>query len=166
MREPYDEEILNSIVGRLINRQDSAIIQAIYEGIRGLNCYELIELRKEDVKGITPDNKLTLRSVDREGRVTLKTIEISEKLKLLLNIASEETTYLRRNGEDIKDAVKLVDSPYVFRPTVLTTFHGVEVHALEKVSEADIVRTIHFSSEWFGLPDFNIINIYNPPREV
>ena len=89
-------------VDDLENPRDKFILLGLFEGIKGNDYCELANLRSEDVNG----NILTL--------CTGRTIEISDKLKYIIEECIEEKTYYSLSG-DRKKTMPLIDRGFIIK---------------------------------------------------
>ncbi|WP_125154521.1 hypothetical protein [Clostridium rectalis] len=108
------ESMLYEAVQDLVNPQDIVISLLIFEGIKGTNNQDLINIKKEQY------NKET-KILEYVKQDTLETIEI--KCNEFLSDAIERSllsdTYYFKNGKGMgcHDMTKIVDSPYLIAPT-------------------------------------------------
>jgi hypothetical protein len=147
-----DKEIV-SIVGRITNFQDSALIQSLFEGIMGRAYSEILNMLKTD---LSPEiNVITVRNKPASGPIVERQTGVSDKLMGLLLAAARQDIYHSNNGttESHLGQRKLIDTPYVFRPTVAHTKHF-------DVAEKTLVsRRIAMISKWFEYPYLTPINL-------
>ncbi|MNC13360.1 hypothetical protein D3C75_611050 [compost metagenome] len=151
----FSEEEINSIIGQIINPQDAALIQCLFEGIMGRAYSEILNILQKDVD--RDKNYLLVRNKPAEGPLVSREIEISSKLMNLLFSASNQTIYHKANGNaDVfikAREAELIDTPYVFRPVNLNVKY-------EDVAPPNLVsRRIKTVARWFDYPYLTPINI-------
>lgn len=153
----FSKEEIDDITGSLVNFQDSAIIQCIFEGVQGKGYSEILNLRRIDINENT--NELRLRSdIDDDTQEERLTTVSDELIKMLLK-ASQEDIYYKHNGqpsEKIKSpTANLAANEYVFRNVMLNT---------RDEGRADyhlIFRRLKKIAEWNHQPFLTGINIRN-----
>lgn len=97
-----DKNTVLNWVGQLQNPRDQFILLGLFEGIKGKDFCELANLKPEDVNG----NILKL--------CTGRTIEISDKLKYIIEECIEEKIYYSASGGR-KKIMPLIDRGYVIK---------------------------------------------------
>ena len=112
-------------VDQLENPRDKFILLGLFEGIKGKDFCELANLRPEDVNG----NIVKL--------CTSRTIEISDKLKHIIEECIEEKIYYSTSGKE-KKIMPLIDRGYVIKDYPNTK---------ESVSEFQRGRQIYNSTQ-------------------
>lgn len=156
----FSEEEIKNIVGGLVNFQDSAIVVAIFEGILGKYCSELLNLTWKDID--LEKREILLKNDNKSDGYETRIFKVNEGSLLLryLQKAFEEKVYYKQNGNpspNIKaQTAELTESEYIFRNALLNT--------KESAGRADqhlILRRLRKISEWYGQPYFNAINIRN-----
>ena len=97
----------------IVNAQDSAILQLLFEGVSGTRLSELLNLKQGDIDW---DNNL-LHLVDDKYGKREKPLKVSDKCMELLKKAIDEETYFSKNGtvEGKKSEISLVKNVYVLR---------------------------------------------------
>ncbi|KAA9007314.1 hypothetical protein F4V43_02175 [Paenibacillus spiritus] len=117
----YTEKEIATLIGKIANFQDSASIQAIFEGILGRQYSELLNILKKDLD--PHSNVLEIRNKPSKGPLVTRKVNVSDKLMGLLLGAARQEEYAKNNGEGASryPIIKLVDSPYVFRPAALNS---------------------------------------------
>ncbi len=109
---------IDLIISRLVNAQDSFIIQALFEGIQGKEVSELTLLTKEQIEDSEITGKLKL--IDKCGNK--RVIYPDAKTINLALLALKEEEYYKKNGlfdyiDNLKDVINLPESKYVLKPT-------------------------------------------------
>ena len=98
---------------KLVNAQDRVIIALLFEGVRGNECAEITNLRRQDVD--FEKKILTLKDSDE----SIRTLEVSDKCIATIQKALEEEDYIKKNGNpsaDIRaEKAELIDNDYVVR---------------------------------------------------
>ena len=97
-----DKNTVLNWVGQLQNPRDQFILLGLFEGIKGKDFCELANLKPEDVNG----NIVKL--------CTGRTIEISNKLKHIIEECVEEAVYYSATG-DRKKTMPLIDRGYIIK---------------------------------------------------
>lgn len=118
-------EDVNEFMDYIVNDVDVAIFRGLFEGIRGGNFSEFVNLKPEDiVKGEDDKYYVNLTEDLPDGTQSHRTIPISDTLHRDLVRANEQTHYLGSNGmAETQKANEIVDSPYVFRPNKRGAYH-------------------------------------------
>lgn len=96
------------------NYQDFSILASLFYSVKGNKCAEIINLKSEDINGVSDTLKLT----DEDG--STREIEAPKKLINALKKADGEDAYERRGmaGKGNRTTCTLKsDSEFVFRPT-------------------------------------------------
>ena len=96
------KETIIDWVDELQNPRDKFILLGLFEGIKGKNFSELGSLRPVDVNG----NTLKL--------CTGRTIQISDKLKYIIDDCVSETNYYSTTGKEVK-RMPLIDRGYIIK---------------------------------------------------
>lgn len=112
----YDEK--EAIISTLRNKQDSFIIEALWNGIQGIKLSELVNLRIDDIDEIS--NKITLRNDKGEVTRILDVEEDDSSVIEMAILANKEKEYFRLNGTvdytpNLKETVELSESEYVMK---------------------------------------------------
>lgn len=148
----FSEKRLRNIEDQCINYQDCAIFRLLFEGVEGKKLSEIRNLKKKDID--YKNNQLVLTDEDGNQRV----LEVSPRAIDMVQKASKETIYHKKNGEPIENErirpyTDLVDNEYVFRTSITKTdnFGTVDVHL--------IYRRIAAIKELFEIPFFTSTNI-------
>lgn len=109
------EEIYNMVEENIKNYQDQAILLLTFEGIKGKDCSELEQLLKDDFN--FEDSTIKF---ERDGIEFV--LNIPKRLSHILYQVVLEKEYKRSNGNYAgtrgSDTYELVDSKYLFRPTI------------------------------------------------
>ncbi|MBT2759907.1 site-specific integrase [Paenibacillus sp. ISL-20] len=153
----FSKEEIEDITGGLVNFQDSAIVQCIFEGVVGKRYSEILNLTRSDIDEST--GIVTLKNEIDESKVEERKIKLSDDLIKMLIKAAEERIYHKNNGhpsENIKaPTADLADSEFVFRNAMLNT---------KESGRADyhlIFRRLKKIAEWNQQPYLTGINIRN-----
>lgn len=153
----FKKEEIDDITGGLVNFQDSAIVQCIFEGVVGKRYSEILNLRRQDINEST--NELTLTNEVSEKEQTTRTVTVSDDLINMLLKAVNETIYYKNNGhpsENIKaPTANLMESDFVFRNVLLNT------KGLDRADYHLIFRRLKKVAEWNKQPYLTGINIRN-----
>lgn len=116
------------IIPKLFNKQDSAIVQMLFEGISG---NELWEIRNLTPNAIDFENQI-LRVKTSEHNGEEREVKVSEKCIDLIEYAIKETEYHKRNG-DISDLAKnntpaqLIETGFVIKPSKMRNAHFEQI---------------------------------------
>lgn len=110
---------IEAILFRLVNAQDSFIIQALFDGIQGKKVSELTLLTEEQLEEAVRNNNI-ITLIDSDGN--MRKIKLDDMTINLGRIASREPEYYKKNGQvDFLDAsketIRLAKSKYVLKPT-------------------------------------------------
>ncbi|OBG93867.1 integrase [Mycobacterium sp. E3298] len=107
-----DSEI-NSILNKLVNAQDAAIVSLLWNGVKGSRNAEITNLKRSDVHA--DKNQLTV--TDEDG--TTRTVSVDDRCIALCEKALRELYYEKKNGNVSKDirseTAALVDNQYIIR---------------------------------------------------
>ena len=107
---------VDTIISRLINPVDKAIIMGFYEGIKGTELYELRSLRLNNIK--TVDGKYyKAKVINKDG--SSRELAISRQLMQLFVNSKEQVYYHKANGKgsSMKNpTLYMADTPYVIKP--------------------------------------------------
>lgn len=107
----FSKNEINDIISQIENKQDQAMIILYFEGVRGFNNSELINLKKQDIDEF--NNELILHD---EKDKSIRKIKVSSWCMFILKQAIESKNY-RRLGRVSKTILAPVcDNDYVFRP--------------------------------------------------
>ena len=96
------KDVILEWIDQLVNPKDQFILLALFEGIKGKDFCELANLRPEDVH----ENMVKL--------CTGREIEISDRLKNIIDRCIEETIYYSTSGKEQK-TMPLIDRGYVIK---------------------------------------------------
>ncbi|MGY5342943.1 phage lytic cycle repressor MrpR family protein [Paenibacillus glucanolyticus] len=153
----FSKEEIDDITGGLVNFQDSAIIQSIFEGILGKGYSEVLNLTIHDIN--QEDSSVLLRNNRDQISFSERTLELTQELVIMLNNAFQEEIYYKNNGNpaaNIKAPTsKLVRNEYIFRSAILNT------KANGKADSHLILRRLKKIGEWYQQPFLTAINIRN-----
>ncbi|GIO92905.1 phage lytic cycle repressor MrpR family protein [Paenibacillus lactis] len=113
------------IISKLVNKQDSFIIEALWHGIQGNKVSELVNLKMNDMD--IENNKVILRN-DHGEMVRELEVENDSPLISMARLANLESEYVKLNGtvdypNNLKETVTLSDSKYVLK-SALTKRNG------------------------------------------
>lgn len=129
------EEMLRS----LINAQDMAILKLLFLSINGYQHSELLNLKKEHIKG----NILTLTD-DRKGQ---REVEVDDVTINIIKKAFAQEDYVPKNGSGKRSSEsKLIENDYLIRGLIRRASN------LEKADRNIIYRRVTNISEFFGMP--------------
>lgn len=137
----------------LENEQDAVILRLLFIGVGGKGLSEIRNLKKTDLNG----NKLLLTNTlaeDKFGRpikFTTREIEIDDRTRNLIERASEQITYLKKNGTveegtNIRPFTDLIDNEYVVRAS-----HTKNNNSFAPIDKFVIYRRIEIMNEYFGV---------------
>lgn len=107
-----------AIINSLLNKQDSFIIEGLWNGIQGTKLNELVNLRIDDID--QENNKITLRN-DKDEIVRVLDVDKDDTSVIEMAIlANKEKEYFRLNGTadytaNLKETVELSDSQFVLK---------------------------------------------------
>ncbi|MNH75612.1 hypothetical protein D3C73_278560 [compost metagenome] len=152
----FTEAEINDMINRIMNFQDSGIIQCLYEGMWGHQYSEILSLVKSDIH--RNSNVIEVRNLLSNGDTERRSIKVSSKLMNMLYSASEETEYTRNNGDfsptlRTSKEIKLVENEYVFRNGDMNTKeYGIAPSHL-------ITRRLKNISRWFDYTHLKAMNI-------
>lgn len=110
------------------NNMDKFIVLCLFEGIKGTNYCELLELKSEDLN--MKDGKCYA------DLCTGRTVEISEKLYFIAKLAADTDTYSFIRGEVMID-MPLENTGYIFRRTLNT---NGDQHSKGKTLQVRMIR--------------------------
>lgn len=119
----FTEKRIGNIVDSLINAQDQAVVQAVFEGISGHTMSELANMKMEHISESVIEGKYRIKLFnDTPEGIKTREILISKNLFKILDEANKEVKYLKNNGvvlETIKSRVSdLVENDYILRTAV------------------------------------------------
>lgn len=108
----FSESEINDIVDKLVNFQDAAIVQMLFEGVSGHELSELVSLKVNDIK---ENNILILKDQDKT-----RELKVSDKCIRLIDSAIRENEYQAKNGTatGYNKTYNLMNSDYVLRTAV------------------------------------------------
>jgi integrase len=144
----FSESEIRDIISKLVNYQDKAIIQMLFEGVNGHGVSEILNLKESDISG----NILKVNDSKFESRE----IEVTDECIRLIKGALSENEYLLRNGnvERGNKKLNLVTNDYVIRPVDRKV---TDVNAPS--DKHTIYRRIAVIGELFDLPYLTVKNI-------
>lgn len=148
----YTDREFARIINRCVNPQDSATFLLVYNGVQGLGCAEIVNLKKDDFS----ERQQKLKLTDADGSVRYLTVSeecIDEVIR-----ASKQHEYFMRNGEvedgSRRTVTNLNTNDYVIRNSETN---------LEKQNEAADKHTVYrrckVISEVLGLEHFTVKGI-------
>lgn len=116
---------IDAIIFRLVNAQDSFIIQALFDGIQGRKVSELTLLTREQVDNAFKNNNI-ITLIDGDGNK--REVKLDNKTLELAVMASNEVEYYKKNGEvdyldPSKETIRLKESKYILKPTSTSVKH-------------------------------------------
>lgn len=147
-RKYLDSEELDEFVEFCANEQDSALIQALREGIKGLEGDELINLKPEHINAERKEIQLFGENGNR-----VITVRDNRTIELLMAAYNQEI-YLRKNGESTNKNSPhyyLPNTPYIFKPTGRDRVEPANYQILR--------RRLKSVAKWYGNPFLTITNI-------
>ncbi|WP_106768030.1 tyrosine-type recombinase/integrase [Paenibacillus faecalis] len=151
----FSSSEIEEITGGLVNYQDSAIVQAIFEGVNGKKYSEILNLTIHDID--EKNNELLLKNDINDFKQQERKLKVSPELIKMLIKASQETEYYKNNGHPSENILSkiapLCESHFVFRNSRLNT---------KETDRADyhlIFRRLSKIAEWNGQPYLNGMNI-------
>jgi len=146
-----------AIMATLLNKQDSFIIDALWEGIQGRQLSELVNLRLEDVR--KHEGVILLR--DDNGIVTRKLVYTPEEVlesTIFDNavLANKEKSYYKNNGvidhdSNISETFALPFSDYVLKSAVTNSKNN---KGGEKVSYYTIYNRLEMIRRLEGMEEY------------
>lgn len=155
----FSYEQIKRIVGSLASFMDSALVLAIFEGVMGKACSELVNLTIYDIN--EKDSCLSLKNEISPDKIEERCLYLdadSPLIKCLLK-SVEEKVYFKNNGNpspNIKAPVAdLVNNEYIFR--------NVKMNAKNegKADKHLVSRKLKLIGKWFGYPYLSPINLRN-----
>ncbi|WP_090739349.1 site-specific integrase [Paenibacillus sp. Mc5Re-14] len=144
-----------AILSTLVNKQDSFIIEALWNGIQGTKVNELANLKIDDID--IKNRKISLRN-DKGEIVRVVNVDKNDTSLIEMAIlANQEKEYYRLNGEadytaNLKDTVELAPSEYVLKSAI--TMHKGLPRGGQRVSHhtiynrLDMVRSLEEMEEY------------------
>lgn len=108
-RRIISEAELEDIIFKALNPQDKALLRLVFEGVKGINNSELLNLKVEDVDFTS--NKLCLTD-DIKGN---RTIEVTHRCITLIKDAIGQREYYLENKYKLESKYELIDSEYVIK---------------------------------------------------
>lgn len=95
MNYSFTKEQIDDMLDILVNEVDKALLLLLFEGVRGDQYSEVLNLKEEDIFEEEGQSYLRLTNLDESQRV----IPISKQLHNLLVFANRQTEYINKNGE-------------------------------------------------------------------
>lgn len=153
----YDEK--QAIIHSLVNKQDSFIIEALWNGIQGTQVKELTNLQISDFD--FDKNKIYIR--DEKGNIARIISPIDPFIFSMAILTNKEQLYYKSNGgvdfsSKVRDSIPLPNSPYILKGAInnneenrdkvkfYTIYNRLEtirkVDGLEEYSEALTTKNI------------------------
>lgn len=103
---------------KLINAQDSVILRLLFEGVRGKDFSEILNIKREDIDF----KNSTLKLIDDETGE--RTLEVSDRCMTLIKKALSEEKYWNKNGETQNEKrlySLLIESDYLIKTSKTQT---------------------------------------------
>ncbi len=148
---------LYDMVFEMRNALDGVIFALLFEGAKGYNLSELLNLKKQDVS--FESNKMILKNTTREGKEEKRILDnISPKCMTIIQEAIEQEIYFSgevSNGKKERE-YKIEDSEYVLR---MRKFKR-EGQTYDRPTTVTINRNIARVSKRRGYPDLNPTSIW------
>lgn len=153
----FSMEEKQAIIKSLVNKQDSFIIEGLWNGIQGTKVSELVNLRINDVDSI--NRKISIR--DDNNNIT-RVISFSDKEETdifeMAILANKEREYYKKNGEvdyssNVKDVAELSESEYVLK-SAKTSRHGGKEGG-EKVSHFTVYNRLEMIRSLEDFEEYN-----------
>lgn len=145
MQYAFTREQIEEMSELLVNDQDKAVLFALFEGVRGKGYSEITNLKMKNVH--EKDKGIFLDLIEHDGSV--RTIQISKKLKELLKMADEQSEYVNSNGQHDPSSryytSSLEDTERVFK----RADRGAQI---EKANNFFVNRKIALFKDVFDLP--------------
>ncbi|MGR9047086.1 phage lytic cycle repressor MrpR family protein [Halobacillus faecis] len=158
----HAEDILEISTKTLINAQDGAIIQLIFEGAQGSGVSELCNLHLDDVNLM--DKVVTLRDDSKSKKkqgTNVRTISVTENAIQLIKLAASEKIYEKKNGDtddlpnNVKATTELAETPYVFK-----TAKTYNTDSEDKVKKYTIYNRLDMARNVAGLEEYSeLLNV-------
>lgn len=95
MNYSFTKEQIDDMLDILVNEVDKALLLLLFEGVRGDQYSEVLNLKVEDIYEEEDQSYLRLTNLDKKQRE----IPISKQLHNLLVLANRQTEYINKNGE-------------------------------------------------------------------
>ncbi|WP_068617017.1 phage lytic cycle repressor MrpR family protein [Paenibacillus tuaregi] len=151
----FTKREIERLTGGLVNFQDSALVQCLFEGIMGNGYSEILNILKKDID--RDSNNLMVRNAAASGELQSRVIPVSSRLMNMLFSAANETIYHKNNGNpDVNLKAKdgeLIDNEFVFRAVKMNT------KEYGRANSHLVSRRITNIGEWFDYPHLTPMNI-------
>lgn len=164
----FTEKQIDNIVDSLINAQDQAVVQGVFEGISGTVMSELANMKMEHISKTNIKDKYKIKLFnDSPDGVTSREILISSNLYEILKSANKEDKYLKNNGlvsESIKSRYNvLVDNGYILKTAVHLRAAATNSNQDDgRPTQGQILgRRIKKAGEFNNFPMLTAINLRN-----
>lgn len=93
-RTIFNKERLNIMMSELVNKTDKMMLLALFEGIRGVDYAEILNLKMKNLERVDGVYRITLE--DKDG--TKRPLTISSELADLMWESDNERFYINKNG--------------------------------------------------------------------
>ncbi|WP_261378528.1 hypothetical protein [Paenibacillus agilis] len=118
----------DAIISTLINKQDSFIVEALWNGIEGSQVHEITNMRIDDLN--LTENTITIRNNEGAKKRVVKVDKESNLIELAI-LANREQVYYKMNGtvdysDNLKEYVELSSSKYILKGAKLNQENGGE----------------------------------------
>lgn len=150
-RKKYiSKEDLQKIVTMCVNAQDAILFALLFDGVKGENSEEIVNLKATDCNFETNVLKLTRN----DG--TQRLLKASNLTMSLIEEAISEREYIKNNGEESED---MRARTYPIHPTE----YVVRISAREPngaINPINVISRINRIKAWYGNPLLTITNIW------
>ncbi|MCY9545045.1 hypothetical protein M5X02_30945, partial [Paenibacillus alvei] len=138
----FSFEEKKAIISTLMNKQDSFIIEGLWNGIQGSKVCELVNLRIDDIDAV--NNEIKLRNDKGEITRVLKVDNESNVIEMAI-LANKERQYYKMNGSvdyapNIKEYIELGSSRYVLKSANMS--RKVSMDGGEKISHYTVYNRL------------------------
>lgn len=149
----FDEK--QAIISTLMNKQDSFIIEGLWNGIQGAKVCELVNLRIEDIDVINREIKLR-NSAGEVARILKVDDETSNVIEMAI-LANREKQYYKMNGtvdysDKLKEYIELSPSQYVLKSAKImkngVPNGGEQISHYTVYNRLEMVRTLEEMEEY------------------
>lgn len=151
LKRHFSKREIGDIVDNLLNAQDQALIQCLFEGIMGQGLSELLSMRYDKVDWV--NNKIT---VYNQKEQKYRIAEVSNRCMRFIENAYKQTTYI---SEDTETEKELVD----FQGNIFKNIHW-RSSMYPQVSRANLAKRLSIIKDVYELEEFSAINISESGR--
>jgi site-specific recombinase XerD len=146
-----DINTLRNITDLCLNSQDAVIFALLFEGVKGVRCEELVNLKKSDCNYQT--NTLTLTQNNGDQR----TLQVSDFTMQFIEDASNATKYIKNNGE--------LDFSFVNAPayTIQQNEYVLRISSREAqgaINPCNIIGRVNRIKTFYGNQYLTVTNIW------